>query len=106
MQARVISVILECFGEKALLKILKRLQLSINHPHSELTPAALSFLNSFVTKLCNMIPIFILIHRGLFYTFGRYYNLGKRLTGIDYAKVTCTKKVFLNLFALLCINLF
>ncbi|XP_031832116.1 peroxisomal biogenesis factor 10 [Nomia melanderi] len=85
--ARVISVILECFGEKALLKILKRLQLSINHPHSELTPAASSFLNSFITKLCNMIPIFILIHKGLFYTSGRYYSLGKRLTGIDYAKV-------------------
>ncbi|KZC05888.1 PREDICTED: peroxisome biogenesis factor 10-like [Dufourea novaeangliae] len=85
--ARLVSVILECFGEKVLLKILKRLQLSINHPHSELTPTAVAFLNTFISNLCNLIPVFILIHKGLFYMFGRYYSIGKRLTGIDYAKV-------------------
>ncbi|XP_076644399.1 peroxisomal biogenesis factor 10 [Halictus rubicundus] len=85
--ARLVSVILECFGEKALLKILRRLQSKINHPHSELTPAAVTFLNVLVAKLSSMIPIFILIHKGLFYVYGRYYSLGKRVTGIDYAKV-------------------
>ncbi|XP_076294134.1 peroxisomal biogenesis factor 10 [Lasioglossum baleicum] len=85
--ARVLSVILECFGEKALLKILKRLQSNINHPHSELTPAAVTFLNAFIGKLSSTIPNLILIHKGLFYVYGRYYSLGKRLTGIDYAKV-------------------
>ncbi|XP_053989990.1 peroxisome biogenesis factor 10, partial [Hylaeus volcanicus] len=85
--ARVLSVILECLGEKALLKILKRLQASVNHPHSELTPVAVTFLNSFISKMSTMLPIFILIHKGLFYMYGRYYSLGKRLTGIDYAKV-------------------
>ncbi|XP_078036438.1 peroxisomal biogenesis factor 10 [Augochlora pura] len=85
--ARVVAVILECFGEQALLKILKKLQTKINHPHNTLTPEAVTFLNAFIGKLCNMIPIFILIHKGVFYMYGRYYSLGKRLTGIDYAKV-------------------
>ncbi|XP_076625179.1 peroxisomal biogenesis factor 10 isoform X2 [Colletes latitarsis] len=84
---RIIAVILECFGEKTLLRILKELQLRINHPQSELTPVAVTFLNSCISKMCNMLPIFILIHKGLFYMYGRYYSLGKRLTGIDYAKV-------------------
>ncbi|XP_076162940.1 peroxisomal biogenesis factor 10 isoform X2 [Ptiloglossa arizonensis] len=85
--ARVIAVILECLGEKALIKILKRLQLSINHPQNKLTPVAVTFLNAFISKMYSMLPIFILIHKGLFYVYGRYYSLSKRLTGIDYAKV-------------------
>nr|XP_033333050.1 peroxisome biogenesis factor 10 [Megalopta genalis]XP_033333051.1 peroxisome biogenesis factor 10 [Megalopta genalis]XP_033333052.1 peroxisome biogenesis factor 10 [Megalopta genalis]XP_033333053.1 peroxisome biogenesis factor 10 [Megalopta genalis]XP_033333054.1 peroxisome biogenesis factor 10 [Megalopta genalis] len=85
--ARVVSVILECFGEKVLLKILRKLQSKINHPHSALTPEAVTFLNAFIARLSNMIPVFILIHKGVFYMSGRYYSLGKRLTGIDYAKV-------------------
>ena len=85
--ARVISVILECFGEKALLRMLKKLQLSVNRPHSEFTPEAARFLNAFVAKACSLIPILILIHKGLFYMYGRYYSLGKRVAGIDYAKV-------------------
>ncbi|XP_043250657.1 peroxisome biogenesis factor 10 isoform X2 [Colletes gigas] len=64
------------------------LLLRINHPQSELTPVAVTFLNSCISKMCNMLPIFIVIHKGLFYMYGRYYSLGKRLTGIDYAKVS------------------
>lgn len=90
-----VSVILECFGEKVLLKILKRFQLLVNHPHSELTPEAVRFFNTFISKTYSIIPIFIVIHKGLFYMFGRYYSLGKRLTGIDYAKVISTQSVFL-----------
>ncbi|XP_076231052.1 peroxisomal biogenesis factor 10 [Calliopsis andreniformis] len=85
--ARIMSVILECFGEAALLKMLKRLQLLVNHPQSKLTPEAVRFFNVFIPNMCSMIPILILVHKGLFYIFGRYYSLGKRLTGIDYAKV-------------------
>ncbi|XP_043587954.1 peroxisome biogenesis factor 10 [Bombus pyrosoma] len=85
--ARVLAVILECLGEKALIRLLKRLELSVNHPHSKLTPAAAIFLNSFITKMYTMIPIFILVHKGLFYMFGHYYSLGKRIARVDYAKV-------------------
>nr|XP_034181900.1 peroxisome biogenesis factor 10 [Osmia lignaria] len=85
--ARVVAVILECFGEKTLLKLLKKLELSINHPHSQLTPTAVLFLNSFISKICSLIPTFIVVHKGLFYLFGQYYSLGKRIAGIDYAKV-------------------
>ncbi|OAD58987.1 Peroxisome biogenesis factor 10 [Eufriesea mexicana] len=87
LYARVLAVILECLGEKALIRVLKRLELSINHPHSKLTPTAVIFLNSFIQRMCTMIPTFILVHKGLFYMFGRYYSLGKRISGIDYAKV-------------------
>ncbi|KAG7208335.1 hypothetical protein KM043_014571 [Ampulex compressa] len=85
--ARILAAILECFGEKMLLSLLARLQASINHPHSELTPAAVQLLNVALSNLRTMIPIFILIHKGLFYIYGRYYSLGKRITGVDYAKV-------------------
>ncbi|CAK9823475.1 Peroxisome biogenesis factor 10 [Anthophora retusa] len=85
--ARILAVILECFGERALLKLLKRLELSVNHPDSQLTPAAVTFLNSFISKMYTMLPTLILVHKGLFYMFGRYYSLGKRIAGVDYAKV-------------------
>ncbi|XP_003703531.1 peroxisomal biogenesis factor 10 [Megachile rotundata] len=85
--ARVLAVILECFGEKGLLKLLKRLELSINHPSSQLRPNVVMFLNSVIPKLYSLIPIFIVVHKGLFYLFGQYYSLGKRIAGIDYAKV-------------------
>ncbi|XP_076761706.1 peroxisomal biogenesis factor 10 [Xylocopa sonorina] len=85
--ARVLAVVLECFGEKALLKLLKKLELLVNHPNSELTPTATILLNSFISKMYTMIPIIILFHKGLFYMFGRYYSLGRRIAGVDYAKV-------------------
>lgn len=85
--ARLLAVILECFGEKALIRLLKQLELSINHPHSKLTPTTVIFLNSFISKMYTIIPVFILLHKGLFYIFGRYYSLSKRIAGIDYAKV-------------------
>ncbi|KOC65276.1 Peroxisome biogenesis factor 10 [Habropoda laboriosa] len=85
--ARMLAVILECFGERVLLRLLKRLELSVNSPDSELTPAAAMFLNSFISKMYTTIPILILVHKGLFYMFGRYYSLGKRAAGVDYAKV-------------------
>ncbi|CAL7939055.1 unnamed protein product [Xylocopa violacea] len=85
--ARVLAVVLECFGEIALLRLLKRLELLVNHPNSNLTPTATILLNSFISKMCTMIPIIILFHKGLFYMFGQYYSLGKRIAGVDYAKV-------------------
>lgn len=87
LSARILAAVLECFGEQAFLRILERLQTSINHPHSELTPAAVTFLNNFLSKLRALVPLLILAHRGLFYIFGRYYSLGKRLAGVDYAKI-------------------
>ena len=71
--------------------MLKKLELSVNHPYSKLTPAAITFLNSCITKMYTMIPIFILVHKGLFYMFGQYYSLGKRAARIDYAKVISAK---------------
>lgn len=85
--ARMLAVILECFGERALLKLLKRLELSVNHPHSKLTPTAVVLLNSLISRISTMIPILILAHKGLFYMFGQYYSLGKRVAGVNYAKV-------------------
>ncbi|XP_033213490.1 peroxisome biogenesis factor 10-like [Belonocnema kinseyi] len=87
LSARILAAILECFGEQAFLRILLRLQASINHPHSELTPAAVAFFNSLLSKLRAAVPLLILAHRGLFYIFGRYYSLGKRIAGVDYAKI-------------------
>ncbi|XP_017892764.1 peroxisome biogenesis factor 10-like [Ceratina calcarata] len=85
--ARVLAVILECFGERALLKLLKRLEVSVNDSCSQLTPAAVTFFNSFISKMYTLIPILILAHKGLFYIFGQYYSLGRRIARIDYAKV-------------------
>lgn len=87
LSARVLAAILECFGEQAFLKILERLQTSVNNPRNELTPTAVKFLNTFLSKLRAIVPLLILAHRGLFYVFGRYYSIGKRLSGVDYAKV-------------------
>lgn len=90
---------LECLGEQALIKILDRLLVSVKNPKNELTPDAVSLLNSLLTRIRNIIPIAILAHRGLFYIFGRYYSLGKRLTGVNYIKVRFIneKKVQLHL---------
>ncbi|XP_012215269.2 peroxisome assembly protein 10-B-like [Linepithema humile] len=87
LTVRVLAAILECFGEKMLLKLLGRLQVHVNHPHSELTPRATVFLNILLSKLRTMIPIIVLFHKGIFYIYGRYYSLGKRIAGLDYAKV-------------------
>lgn len=86
-QARVLAVLLECFGEQAFLKILDRLSATVNDPRSELTPEAVSAISYLLTKLKTVVPIVIQAHRGLFYIFGSYYSLGKRLTGINYLKV-------------------
>lgn len=91
------AIILECFGEKALIRLLKQLELSINHPHSKLTPTTVIFLNSFISKMYTIIPVFILLHKGLFYIFGRYYSLSKRIAGIDYAKVITVKYCYNNI---------
>lgn len=71
-----------------LMKMLERLQATINHPRSELTPKAVAVLNVFMNRLRTAIPILILAHRGLFYIYGRYYSIGRRLTGVDYVKVS------------------
>lgn len=70
-----------------LLKLINQLQVRINHPCSELTPRAIIFLNSFLSKLRTAIPILVLLHKGIFYIYGRYYSLGRRMAGLDYAKV-------------------
>lgn len=87
LTTRVLGAILECFGEQGLLFMLKRLQRSINNPSSELTPSAVNFLNLLLSKSITLVPTMILIHKGLFYLYGRYYDISKRLMGIDYAKV-------------------
>ncbi|XP_058796350.1 peroxisome biogenesis factor 10-like isoform X3 [Phymastichus coffea] len=84
---RVIAAILECFGEQMLIKILEKLQITINKPSNELTPQAKLFLNTLLVKLRNVLPILILVHRGLFYMYGRYYSISKRITGVDYVKI-------------------
>jgi len=70
-----------------LLQLLGQLQARVNHPQSELTPVAATFLDSILSKLRTMIPIIILFHKGIFYLYGRYYSLGRRIAGLDYAKV-------------------
>lgn len=87
LTVRILAAILECFGEKALLNLLTRLQARVNHPHSELTPRAIVLLDILLSKLRTMIPIIILFHKGIFYIYGRYYSLSKRIAGLDYAKV-------------------
>ncbi|KAH0956751.1 hypothetical protein HN011_008784 [Eciton burchellii] len=87
LTVRVSAAILECFGEKMLLQLLGQLQARVNHPQSELTPVAATFLDSILSKLRTMIPIIILFHKGIFYLYGRYYSLGRRIAGLDYAKV-------------------
>jgi peroxin-10 len=78
---------LECFGQQMLMKILENLQNTINAPDNNLKPQARSFLNIFLSKLRAILPTLIMIHRGLFYIFGKYYSIGRRLTGIEYVKV-------------------
>ena len=70
-----------------LLKLLEKFQIVINKPDNQLTPQAKAFFNILLNKLRIVIPIAILAHRGLFYIYGRYYSIGRRLTGVDYVKV-------------------
>jgi len=87
LTARVLGALLEFFGEQGLIKILERLRVAVNNPRNQLRPEAATFLNKLITRLKIGIPLLILVHKGLFYTFGRYYSLGKRIAGVDYAKV-------------------
>lgn len=59
----------------------------MNNPHNQLRPEAATLLNSLIKRLKVAIPLLILVHKGLFYSFGRYYSLGKRIAAVDYAKV-------------------
>ncbi|XP_011868604.1 PREDICTED: peroxisome biogenesis factor 10 [Vollenhovia emeryi] len=87
LTVRVLAAVLECLGEKALLKLLRHLQAYVNDPRRQLTPAAVTFLNTLLSRLCTMIPIIVLLHKGMFYIYGRYYSLGRRIAGLDYTKV-------------------
>ncbi|XP_012277518.1 peroxisome biogenesis factor 10 [Orussus abietinus] len=87
LTARITSVMLECFGEWILLDFLERLRKSIHHPQYKLTQKAKTFFDKLLSGLRLVVPTLIFTHRGLFYIFGRYYSLGKRLTSIDYVKV-------------------
>ncbi|XP_035718898.1 peroxisome biogenesis factor 10-like [Vespa mandarinia] len=87
LNARIISMILEYFGERMLLKELGVLQRYINDPRNQLTEQSVKLFNLILTRLQSIIPLLVLIHKGFFYISGRYYSLGKRLTKIDYAKV-------------------
>lgn len=90
-QIRILAAAFECFGEQILLKFIEKLQLNINKTNSNLTPQAKLFLNAFLNRLRTILPILILAHRGLFYIYGRYYSIGRRLTGVDYVKVQFKK---------------
>jgi len=87
LTVRVLAATLECLGERMLLKLLQQLETRVNHPRNELTPAARTFLNTLLSKLRIMIPIIVLFHKGMFYIYGRYYSLGRRIAGLDYTKV-------------------
>ncbi|XP_050466087.1 peroxisome biogenesis factor 10 [Cataglyphis hispanica] len=87
LTVRILAAIMECLGEKMLLKLLGQCQAYVNHPHSQLTPTAITFFNTFLSKLRTMIPIIVLFHKGIFYIYGRYYSLGRRIAGLDYTKV-------------------
>lgn len=87
LTVRILAAILECLGERMLLKLLGQCQMYVNRPHSQLTPTAITFFNTFLTKLRTMIPIIVLFHKGLFYIYGRYYSLGRRIAGLDHTKV-------------------
>ncbi|XP_034944564.1 peroxisome biogenesis factor 10 [Chelonus insularis] len=87
LTARVVGLVLELFGERMLINILEVIQKHVNKPDSELRPEAVTLLNKIFNKLKVFIPISIFIHKSLFYFSGRYYSFGRRLTGIDYAKV-------------------
>lgn len=87
IKVRVLAAILECLGERMLLKLLGQCQAYVNRPDSELTPAAITFFNNFLSKLRTMIPIIVLFHKGIFYIYGRYYSLGRRIVGLDHTKV-------------------
>ncbi|KAL6439727.1 hypothetical protein ACFW04_004052 [Cataglyphis niger] len=93
LTVRILAAIMECLGEKMLLKLLGQCQAYVNHPHSQLTPTAITFFNTFLSKLRTMIPIIVLFHKGIFYISGRYYSLGRRIAGLDYTKVYGSRPV-------------
>ncbi|KAL0124201.1 hypothetical protein PUN28_006198 [Cardiocondyla obscurior] len=87
LTVRILAAVLECLGERTLLKLLQQLQIYVNRPSSKLTPAAISFFNTLLSRLHTIIPIIVLFHKGMFYIYGRYYSLGRRIAGLDYTKV-------------------
>lgn len=62
-----------------------------------MTPQAIICLNKFIDKLKIAVPYLVVIHKSLFYIYGRYYSLGRRLAGVDYAKVIY-KNIDITLF--------
>ncbi|KAG5324631.1 PEX10 factor, partial [Acromyrmex heyeri] len=101
LTVRILAAILEYGGERTLLKLLQQLQTYVNHPRSELTPTAITFLNTLLSKLRTLIPIIILFHKGIFYIYGRYYSLGRRIAGLDYTKVNFKLQKFTILYLIL-----
>lgn len=87
LTARTVALFLDYFGERTLLKGLSVLQKRVNDPESQLMPEAVILFNTILSRLQLIIPLLILIHKSLFYIFGRYYTIGKRLTKTDYLKV-------------------
>ncbi|KAK0173798.1 hypothetical protein PV328_006943 [Microctonus aethiopoides] len=87
LTARVLGVILEVFGEQGLINLLERLRKSINNDKNGMKPEAVIFFNAALNKFKIAIPIVILFHKSLFYMYGHYYSLGRRVAGVNYAKV-------------------
>ncbi|XP_025159754.1 peroxisome biogenesis factor 10 isoform X2 [Harpegnathos saltator] len=84
---RILAIMLEIFGERILLKLLRQLQAQVNEPDNQLTTEAVTFLNIFLFKLRATVPILVLFHKGIFYIYGRFYSWGRRITDLDYAKI-------------------
>ena len=70
-----------------ILKLIDKMQCKINKPNNDLTSEAKSFLNFTLNKMRSILPLLILVHRGFFYIYGKYYSIGRRVTGVDYIKV-------------------
>ncbi|XP_011497870.1 PREDICTED: peroxisome biogenesis factor 10 [Ceratosolen solmsi marchali] len=87
LMVRIMSAILDYFGEEILIKIFKKLQITVNKNDCNLKSETKLFLSMFINKLCIVLPTLTMVHRGLFYIFGRYYSIGRRVTRIDYVKI-------------------
>lgn len=65
---------------------MKHFQISIQNRKS-LTPSAKRFFTSVIDICLQFVPIFLALHRGLFYIKGRRYQISKRIFGINYVLV-------------------
>lgn len=84
--SQIFMILFNCFGERVVLHVIGRFEeMLVQLPSdSELRPEARHALLLFCSYFKKFLPFLVKLHQTIFYFQGRYHDISKRMTGIQY----------------------